>query len=413
MDLQFELYRTNPDYVVFNPETLDQSSKKTGNEHFLVEKLANGNLIAVWTQSSFEGRPDQHIEFSRSFDGGKTWLAPKTIAGPDPARNLGMASWAFPLVSRQGRIYVLFSRHMGVNDIGTHVTGELQCICSDDEGESWSLPVFLPRPRSKWDNADSAMPGNCIVWQKPLRLSRGKHYVGQTRWVTPKLSEENGLESVSEFLRFENVDDNPLPTDLQITWLMQNERSLRMGKSLEEPSIVPLPDGRLFSVMRSREKCAFYSISADQGETWSAPEPLLRHDGGPVLPHPHSPCPIYQLSESNYVFFYHNHDGHFLHYKPSALDKVRRPVCVVRGEFRPDARQPVWFSEPWYFMDSAGVPLLKRGLSLYASTTPIEGGVILWYPDRKFFLLGRRLTMPMFENMVLHDNEPPDVKKPV
>lgn len=401
MNLQYELLRTGPDYVVFNPGTLDQGTRTTGNEHFLVERLATGALAAVWTQSSFEGRPDQHIQFSKSGDDGRTWTPPKTLAGPDEASGTGMASWAFPLLSQQGRLYVLFSRHMGVNDIGTHVTGQLSGIFSDDEGETWSEPETLKVPRSVWDNSDAQIPPNCIVWQKPLRLSQGKHLVGQTRWVTPVRQKETGVDSVSEFLRFENIDANPLPGEIEITFLMQNDQVLQAGKSLEEPCLVPLPDGRLFAIMRSREGHAFYTISADHGDSWSPPEPLRQHDEGRILPHPQSPCPIYQVDAENYAFFFHNHNGHFLHYTPGALDKCRRPICLARGVFRPEARQPIWFSEPWHLMDSAGVPLLKRGLSMYSSTTSTPEGIVLWYPDRKFFLLGRNITTAMIENMAI------------
>ena len=400
-NLQQELRRTSPDYVVFDPGTLDQSNSTTGNEHFLVEKLPNGDLFAVWTQSSLEGRPDQHVVFAKSLDGGQTWSPPRTIAGADPSRDLGMASWGFPLVSRHGRIYVLFSRHMGVNDFGTHVSGRLAGIFTDDAGETWSEAEFLSVARSSWDNPDPAMPPNCIVWQSPKRLARGRHLVGQTRWVTPALRESTGLGSVSEFLRFENVDDHPTPSGLIIEPLMQDHLALRAGRSLEEPSIVPLPDGRLFSVMRSCEGHPFYSVSEDEGDSWSQPEPLRQRDGGPLLPHPHSPCPIYALDAANFAFFYHNHDGQLPHQESPGSDKCRRPVCLARGEFRPGAQQPVWFSEPWYFMDSGGVPLLKTGLSLYSSTTPIPDGFILWYPDRKFFLLGRRITLSMVDNLTV------------
>lgn len=48
-------------------------------------------------------------------------------------------------------------------------------------------------------------------------------------------------------------------------------------------------------------------------------------------------------------------------------------------------------------MDHDGVPLGppgKRGqlgLALYSSVTVRHGRAVLWYPDRKFFLLGRSI----------------------
>ena len=47
-------------------------------------------------------------------------------------------------------------------------------------------------------------------------------------------------------------------------------------------------------------------------------------------------------------------------------------------------------------MDNDGVAIGYRGgrrdLAMYASLTIRNGNVVLWYPDRKFFLLGRRIA---------------------
>ena len=46
-------------------------------------------------------------------------------------------------------------------------------------------------------------------------------------------------------------------------------------------------------------------------------------------------------------------------------------------------------------MDNDGVPLGygagRCDLAMYASVTIRDGVPVLWYPDRKFFLLGKRL----------------------
>jgi hypothetical protein len=36
---------------------------------------------------------------------------------------------------------------------------------------------------------------------------------------------------------------------------------------------------------------------------------------------------------------------------------------------------------------------------MYASTTRTDDGHILWYPDRKFFLLGKRVQSKMLAEM--------------
>ena len=123
MDINVELRKTQPDFVVYVPASTDGSTGDTGNEHFLVFDAPDRSLLALWTQSTFEGRSDQHVVLARSGDGGRTWSRPEKIAGADPRTGKGMASWQFPLVSRSGRIYVAYSRHIGINDVFSHTTG--------------------------------------------------------------------------------------------------------------------------------------------------------------------------------------------------------------------------------------------------------------------------------------------------
>src|SRR5438874_629161 len=105
------LHSTKPDYIVFVPEVSGKDASDTGNEHFLVFDGPHNSLMAIWTQSTREGEPDQHIAFSQSEDHGNTWTRPRIIAGPARAGDGLMASWAFPMVSKRGRIYILYSQH--------------------------------------------------------------------------------------------------------------------------------------------------------------------------------------------------------------------------------------------------------------------------------------------------------------
>jgi hypothetical protein len=146
----------------------------------------------------------------------------------------------------------------------------------------------------------------------------------------------------------------------------------------------------------------YWTSSADDGRTWSKGRPLLRKDGGEPLKHPLSPCPIFDLggpaaASGRYALFIHNHDGHYQGFTPQDAAYHRRPVYRVNGRFQPGAEQPVWFDEPTFFFDHDGLvvgPPGKRGrvdLALYSSSTVVVGKTVLWYPDRKFFLLGKIL----------------------
>ncbi|MEI7731657.1 MAG: sialidase family protein [Verrucomicrobiota bacterium] len=413
-----QLHITKPDYIVFVPEVNGDVVSDTGNEHFLVFDGPDGSLMAVWTQSSAESQPDQHIAFARSADEGKTWSAPRIIAGPKKAGDGFIASWGYPLVSKSGRIYVLYSQHIGKFDSFYHHTGWLDGIHSDDHGQTWSQPQNVSVARSINDNPDTNMPPNMLCWQKPLRLGKdGKYFAGFTRWTSFAVRKNPGkswitADSRVEFMRFENVDANPAVKDLKISWFASNEKALAVPppdypevSACQEPTVVKLPDGRLFCVMRTASGSPFWSVSSDIGETWTQPRRLLRKDGGEPLLHPLSPCPMYDLGgntagSGHYALFIHNHDGNYQGYKPTDSGFHRRPIHLVHGYFKADADQPVWFDEPKFFMDHNGISLGKPGtngrldLALYASWTVRNGKPVLWYPERKFFLLGREIQLP-------------------
>jgi len=413
--MKTELYVTQPDYVVFVPRVTDAGVSDTGNEHFLVFDGPDGSLMAIWTQSTSEGEPDQHIVFSQSLDEGATWKKPRIIAGPALPGQALMASWAFPMVSRAERIYVLYSQHVGKYDTFPHTTGLMHGIYSDDKGKTWSEPQNIPMPRSQRDNPDSSFPSNWICWQKPLRLgSEGRYLTGFTRWTSNAVRACATDSWIShdahvEFMRFEDLDDHPNVSQMKISWLASDEEALSVPfpghpefSACQEPSIVKLPDGRLFCVMRTCSGSPFWSLSRDEGETWTPPQCLLRKDNGTVLKHPLSPCPIYDVGgntagSGRYALFIHNHDGHYQGLTPTETALHRRPIFIVEGRFVDDARQPVWFDEPRLFMDHNGLSLGAPGrrgrldLALYASLTRRNDKTVLWYPDRKFFLLGRAI----------------------
>jgi hypothetical protein len=411
--IQQELQVTNPDYIVYVPKITGDEVNDTGNEHFQVFDGPDGSLMAVWTQSTAEGKPDQHIMFTRSEDEGKSWSAPRLIAGAAKPGEGNIASWQFPLISKSGRIYVLYSQHIGKFDTFFHTTGRMDGICSDDNGETWSKPQTVPMARSSRDNPDESFPSNWIVWQKPLRLTReGKYLAGFTRWTSKAVKTNPTKSWIShdsrvEFMRFENIDDNPQVQNIKITWIMQNDAALSVPfpghpetSACQEPAIVKLPDGRLFCVMRTAAGSPYWSVGDSNGENWTPPRRLLRKDGGEPLLHPLSPCPIYDVggntaASGRYVLFIHNHDGNYKGYSPTNTSMHRRPICLVAGCFQPNAEQPVWFAEPKLFMDHKGVSIGAPGtkgrqdLAMYSSFTVRKGRAVFWYPDRKFFLLGR------------------------
>lgn len=409
--------RTNPDFIVHIPEGPPLPPKKgTANEHFLVFDGPDGSLMTVWTQAHGR-RPTgncNRIVFSRSEDEGKTWDAPTHIAGPtsldDP---VNIASWGFPMVSKSGRIYVVWNQNQGVAGWIFFHTGTMAGRYSDDNGNTWSPSQDIEMPPCPYDDPDGDIPSEWIVWQLPQRDLQGRYYAGYTHWINEKVAryskeeknEDNWvtIESVVEFMRFENVDDDPEPKDLKVVFRSYGDDALRAPHYLDpllsvaqEPSIIRLPDERLFCVMRSNSGYIWYTLSDDDGETWGAPRPLLRKDKGLPILQPVASCPIYQLVDGRFVLLHHNNRGDYKAAK--AASGPRRPAFIALGEYRPDAEQPIWFSDSKQLMDSDGLWVDGKtdfplgNVAVYTSFTTRNGVNVLWYPDRKYFLLGKTIT---------------------
>lgn len=412
-----EWQRTDPDVVVYLP----QSDEDGDNEHFLVfEAPKSDELLAIWTQSSVEGHGDNRAMIARSADG-KIWSKPMIIAGKAKGREgEQQASWAFPVVSAQGRIYCFYTKESGKPDTRQH-SGMMGCSWSDDNGRTWMEGNDIAVPKNKFDNPEPEYTPNWIVWQKPIRDGNGKYIAGYTRWTSEAVVKRpspnwTDQDSRSAFMRFENIDDNPLPEEIQITWLPENTEGLEVPNKkypqisvCQEPAIVVLPDKRLFCVMRTMTGYIWYSVSADNGKTWQTPEVLRYKDDGEPVPNPMASCPIYALSGNRYLLVFYNNDGKLGEYdqfkdkwESNQSNFLRNPAHIAVGEFRPDARQPIWFSRPVKLLDTGNIPVGPKGtaeVATYPSITEKNGRRILWYPDRKHFLLGKYLPDKIFDKM--------------
>ncbi|MDA0196096.1 MAG: exo-alpha-sialidase [Bacteroidetes bacterium] len=415
--LEKEWLRTKPDAVVYLPKNEDDGD----NEHFLVfEAPKSDELLAIWTQSSVEGRGDNRAVLSRS-ENGQEWSVPIIIAGKGPGRTEEQASWAFPIVSAKGRIYCFYNKEIDQIDM-KQISGIMGCRYSDDNGYSWIHGKDILIPRNKFDNPNPAIPPNWIVWQKPIRDSKGRFIAGYTQWTSEtviKKASKNwpDVDSRSAFMRFENIDDNPLPEEMSITWLPVDKEGLEVPHKMypeisvsQEPALLLLPDNRLFTVMRTMTGYIWYSVSENDGATWREPEVLRYKDGGEKVPNPIASSPIYSLSDGRFLLVYNNNNGKRGEYDQfkkvwdngNQLNYLRDPAFIAVGEFREDAYQPIWFSKPTQILDTQGVTFGPKGtasVAMYPSLTEWHKKRTLWYPDRKHFLLGKFLGEEMLQNM--------------
>lgn len=371
---------TKPDFAVFVPQEPERRHERvkewahdTYNDHFqVIRDDARKVFHAFWTQATAEGHSDHHIAYSRSTDDGMTWSAPLMLAGSlntnraERAKH-PTASWQQPMLAKSGRLYCLW-----VRDDDRKIGGRF----SDDGGLTWSVSEVCDCDLWKNDDGGKA-PHGWINWQRPLRLGPDGHFlVGSSR-----------AQRV-EFWEFVNIDDDPAVKDIVVKRHSTGPKMLAVpkderGKSIcEEASIMKLPDGRLFAVMRATGGSAVWSVSADCGVTWSPTEQLRTKDGGALIEHSVSPCPVYdwkgpEAGSGVYFGVFH-----------LEVTDHRGPLRLVPGRFNPAAHQPVEFT---------GKPRLivprSHWNSLYTSCTMLGDECILWYNDcAKFYLLGKVIT---------------------
>lgn len=385
-----------PDYVVFVPRGRKYIVGDTYNDHFQVFSKPNGMLFAVWTQATKESDIDQHIAFSKSIDGGLFWSEPVVLAGSlNHANPQLLASWQQPMVSKSGRIYVLWNQQ--VTSRGTHF-GNMFGIYSDNDGKTWSAPKMVPMKRMDRDPIDLQIPPAWVNWQRPLRLgSGGKYLVGVSRHGKAYYDQQRA--SVTNFLQFNNIDDDPEVEDLSLSWFATNKNALiveheKFGSVCEEASIVKLPDNRLFALMRTSSGHPFWSQSFDDGKNWSTPKKLKDRDEGIPYLHPRSPCPIYDWkgpeAASGYYFALVHNKFDFNTDKPML---PRGPLYLIAGKFNKDAEQPIEFAPMKLFAERS------HNNSFYTSMTIVDNKAVLWFPDRKFYLLGRIISDEWFEGV--------------
>jgi hypothetical protein len=401
-----EHLRSRPDAVVYIPREGDRHNDGD-NEHFLVFNAPKSReLLAMWTQGSMEPSGDNHIVLSRSSDGVK-FSDPIWIAGTHKDTDETQASWGIPMVaSKTGRIYCFYCETPKGKLGGA--SGVLGCRISDDNGYTWSYAGRIELEDCFKSKGSSKIPqGEIIAWQKPIRDRNGRVIVGYT------YKGRDCPKSCCRFMAFDNIDDGPELEDIQITYLSSLGNSIEMPADVSErhcsePAPVLLPDGRIFSVMRTVTGNIWYSLSEDDGYNWAAARPLLYRDGGEAVRNPLNCCPLYPLEDGKYILLYCDNSFYADYVRrgeplPAGMSMFtnRRPMVYSIGEFKPDADQPLWFSQPRELFDTDGVivsPKATNEIGSYPSMTVFKGERMLWYPDRKFFLLGKKITREMINS---------------
>jgi len=180
---------------------------------------------------------------------------------------------------------------------------------------------------------------------------------------------------------------------------LQVANPFREGKSTaQEPTVQPLSDGRLITVFRTMQGRVFYALSEDDGLSWDTPRPLRYSPDGPEILNPLAPCPLYKLRDGRFLLVFFNNDG-TVHGGRGPTDSVnvRNPAYITVGREIPGEKEhPIRFGKPKVFADTGWTPPYPGGkhtqVGSYPSLVEDAEDRILFYPDRKHFLLGRYMN---------------------
>jgi len=415
-----EIDRTRPDCVVYRPPA--EHGPMAENQQIIGMVTPGGHWLLTWTRASHENHPDQHVVISRSEDRGATWNPPAMIDGATAAQQAGpergkyQASWPFFIAAPAlGRIYHFHHKNFGRTDARDDTTGGLRFRYSEDDGRSWSEAFdYLQIRRGKLDHPDPAMPVNFVTCFQSLLATDGVPLVSLTRWGSGSPHLLN-VSSEVWFLRFENLLTERDPEKLVMTtWPeggegLQVPHPFRMHRSVaQEAMTVPLPDGRLLTVMRTLQGTLFWSMSRDAGRSWASHWtdqdetkalpvfPLRYSDDGPLVHSPIVCSPIFNYAPGKYCLIYFNNDGYLPGARhPTDYQINRRDAWIVCGRFVPGAGQPVAFGTPQRLATADGVKLghfQRIEPVCYPSYFRDGDDHWLWYSDRKHFVLGKKLN---------------------
>ncbi|MDI6829019.1 MAG: sialidase family protein, partial [Armatimonadota bacterium] len=207
------------------------------------------------------------------------------------------------------------------------------------------------------------------------------------------------------FLRFENILTEADPEKLVVTTWPKTPHGLsapnpfRPGiNTAQEPTNPSLSDGRLICVMRTLLGRIYFALSEDDGRTWDEPRPLLYEPSGQPILNPMAPCPLYKLKDGRFLLLFFNNDGSGHGGSgPTDSKNVRNPAWITIGKEIPgEKKHPIRFGKPKVFASTDWTPISGTDtgtqVATYTSLVEDKGERILFYPDRKHFLLGKYLT---------------------
>jgi sialidase-1 len=249
--------------------------------------LKSGRILFLYT-SFYGGAGDEspaRIVSLYSDDAGRTWSRePRLVATNQAEANVMSVSL---LRLRSGAVALFYLMKNSLLDCRPVMR------ISTDEAETWSEPQPV-----------GAAPGYFVLNNdRVIQLKEGRLVVPlafhRARAADPKNYRSLDMRAIA--LWYLSDDEGKSWREADTWWALP----ARTGTGLQEPGVVELADGRLFSWMRTDQGAQFGCYSSDGGKSWPLPKAT-------ALLSPASPASIKRLPGSaDLLAIYNDHSGRF------------------------------------------------------------------------------------------------------
>ncbi|MDR3406530.1 MAG: sialidase family protein [Chthoniobacter sp.] len=269
--------------VVLN---IEPSKEHPRNSEGSFVRLQSGRVLFYYSQfyGGAEDGSAARIVGIHSDDGGRTWSEPQVVLENTAGNNVMSVSLLRLASGKIAFFYVLKNSWL---DSRPYVR------FSTDEAATWSEPILVV-----------AAPGYFVLNNdRVVQLSTGRLLAPvafhRSRIADPQSSKAFDARGIA--LWYYSDDEGRTWQESPTWWAMP----VRSGSGLQEPGVVELADGKVFTWIRTDQGVQYGSTSADNGKTWSAPVPT-------EIKSPQSPASIKRLPGSaSLLAVYNDHSGRF------------------------------------------------------------------------------------------------------
>jgi hypothetical protein len=352
---------------------------------------------------------DQSVYVTRTEDYGKTWSRPLPLENNFSKSN--PAGWLELVhVADLNRVYAFyFYNETGVKRRdGTGIFIRY----SEDRGSTWSRRFRVELPNQEISTAK----GEYFGWfmDRPIVTKPGTLVAGFTL-VDPKSLTDIPDKWRTEifFLRIEDIATVVNFEEAKIEVFPKRKHGISVAHPItrqpfgQEPSILELNRGVIVSIFRTRVGAVHFTLSKDDGRTWSAPQALRFEGRGEVLEQPVAPASIRRIRGRIAILFHNNSGGlEWLFGRRVKGTWVeywgpRYPIYLTMGHFNVsnlEVNAGLTFAPPVPILTAEGDPASPEfRFGEYPDLMELDGDVYLFYSLDKREIAYKRIPKCFFE----------------